>query len=145
MTTEKLKINSDGTGMDLAMDRVEQFAESANAVNRDAHHLRLITEEMMELLRSLDSNVEASFWMEEEKHICSLHLSSETRQLSKDSVGVAIENSGNISGKLMFLLEYGYAGVDARAKRLEKIGIRKADTHIIREIGEKKEIGRAHV
>ena len=78
MKTEKIQVTSGGKGLQEALDLSAQVASRFELSHREATHIRLLTEEMMGLLRGLTGEVDADFWIEGEDRHIELHLATET-------------------------------------------------------------------
>ena len=78
MKSDVIWIKSDGDGMDAALLQAEKTASFVGIQGQDALHLRLLTEEMLGLMRSLTGTAEGRFWIEADKRLFKLHLAVET-------------------------------------------------------------------
>ena len=78
MKSDVIWIKSDGDGMDAALLQAEKTASFVGIQGKDALHLRLLTEEMLGLMRSLTGTAEGRFWIETDKGLFKLHLAVET-------------------------------------------------------------------
>ncbi len=79
MKTDVIVVSSKGSKMEAALDQVEKVASYKGLPSRDALHLRLLTEEMMGMMRSLTGETEGEFWIEDQEGEYRLHLSVHTR------------------------------------------------------------------
>ena len=78
MKTDVITVFSDGRQMEEALRQAEKVAEYKGLTHRSALHLRLLTEEMLGMMRSITGSAEGRFWIEEEKNLFQLHLKVET-------------------------------------------------------------------
>ncbi|MCR4628418.1 MAG: hypothetical protein K5760_02305 [Clostridium sp.] len=78
MKSDVIIIANDGRGMDEALEQAEKVALYKGLAHKAALHLRLLTEEMMGMMRSITGEREGEFWIEEEGREFSLHLRVET-------------------------------------------------------------------
>ena len=78
MKSDVIHVNSDGSGRTEVLDQVERVAAFKNLDRKNTLHLRLLAEEMMGMLSSITSEVEADFWIEGNEGDFSLHLVTET-------------------------------------------------------------------
>ena len=79
MKTDVIVVSSKGSEMEAALDQVEKVAAYKSLPTKDALHLRLLTEEMMGMMRSLTGETEGSFWIEDQAGEYRLHLCVHTR------------------------------------------------------------------
>lgn len=82
MRTDKILVNSRGRRMESALREVEKVAAYKELSPKGALHLRLLTEEMMGMMRSITGEQEGTFWIEEEEGVYQLHLVADTRLTS---------------------------------------------------------------
>ena len=69
--------------MESALAQVDKLAAYKGLSSKDALHLRLLTEEMMGMMRSITGETNGEFWIEDEDGVYQLHLRVATR-LSAD-------------------------------------------------------------
>ena len=74
MKTEWVEISNDGTGMKAALNVADNFALSLDLKGKKNLHLRLLAEEMFNMVRAITGGFNAYFWLEEENRVCRLHL-----------------------------------------------------------------------
>ena len=77
MDTEKIVINTDGTGMQEALNAAEELGKSCNLSQKENLRLQLLTEELIGLLRGIAGSLAACFWVECEEKQFALHLESD--------------------------------------------------------------------
>ena len=112
MKTDVITISSSGENMEAALQQAEKTAAYKGLTGKNALHLRLLTEEMMGMMRSIAGNVEGKFWIEDEDGAYQLHLKVHTsmdeqkreKLLSASSSGIN-EASRGIMGKLRAFFE----------------------------------------
>ena len=115
MKTDIITIKSDLGGHDLAMETAEKFAVYHGISERDARHLRLLTEETVSMVHGILDAFEGKFWMESEKTkdsiICRICLSAEKQvtqeqetQILSVSTSGKNENARGVMGKIRELL-----------------------------------------
>lgn len=78
MRTDIIHVTSEGTGIADALAQVEAVAVYKSLPAKSMMHLRLLTEEMMGMVRALTGEREADFWIEDEDGVYQLHLKTET-------------------------------------------------------------------
>ena len=78
MSTERIKIaHSDYDSqmkINRALDLTENFSRTLNLDSKTSLRLRLLTEEMLSMLRAITEDFFAEFYIEEENKICTFHL-----------------------------------------------------------------------
>ena len=79
MKTDVILVSSRGKEMEKALKQAEKVAAYKGLERQSALQLRLLTEEMMGLMRSITGETEGSFWIEDEEGVYSLHLKVENR------------------------------------------------------------------
>ena len=78
MRSDDIIVGSDGSGLQEALDQAESVAVFKGLSEKDSLHLRLLTEEMMGMLRALTGETAAVFWIEDRQKDFRLHLRTET-------------------------------------------------------------------
>ena len=112
MKTDVITISSSGEHMEAALAQAEKVAAYKGLNGKNALHLRLLTEEMMGMMRSIAGRVQGKFWIEDEDGIYQLHLTVHTsmseqkreKLLSAASSGKN-EASKGIMGKIRAFFE----------------------------------------
>ncbi len=79
MKTDVITVSSEGTRVESALKQAEKVAAYKEMSPKGALHLRLLTEEMMGLMRSMTGAREGLFWIEDENGVYSLHLQVNSR------------------------------------------------------------------
>ncbi len=74
MKTDVISVSSRGSRMDTALQAADNVAAYKELSPKSALHLRLLTEEMMGMMRSITGETEGRFWIEDENGVFSLHL-----------------------------------------------------------------------
>lgn len=114
MKTDVITVSSKGAKMESALIQADKVAAYKGMSPRSALHLRLLTEEMMGLMRSITGDVTGSFWIEENDNVYELHLrtekwlTSETREklLAASTTGKN-ESAKGLMGRLRNFFEVG--------------------------------------
>lgn len=78
MRTDVITVSSRGSQMETALSQVDKVAAYKGLSGKSALHLRLLTEEMMSMMRSITGETEGQFWIEDEENVYQLHLRVET-------------------------------------------------------------------
>ncbi|MCR5346292.1 MAG: hypothetical protein K6E38_00775 [Fretibacterium sp.] len=82
MQTEKIEIDNSGQGISRAMEEADQFAQTLQLSKKGRFHLRLLTEEALEMIQAVAGGFKATFWLEWRDSIfrwsnngtCALHI-----------------------------------------------------------------------
>ena len=114
MKTDVIVVSSKGNQMETALSQVEKVAAYKGLPAKGALHLRLLTEEMMSMMRSITGETEGKFWIEDNDGVYELHLLCETRMtsgkreklLSTSSTGKN-ESARGLMGKLRDFFDRG--------------------------------------
>lgn len=78
MRTDTIIISNDGSGMKEALIQAEKAAVFKELAKRDALHLRLLTEEMLGMMRSITGERTGRFWIEDQDGVFRLYLQVRT-------------------------------------------------------------------
>lgn len=79
MKTDVITISNDGNGMEDALAQADKVAQYKNLQPKDDLHLRLLSEEMLGMMRSITGEKEGCFWIEDQDNEFQLHLQVETQ------------------------------------------------------------------
>ena len=113
MKTDIINVSSKGKRMEAALEQVEKVAAYKGLSPKNTLHLRLLTEEMMGMMRSITGETEGEFWIEDEDGEYRLHLrvaarlSPEKREqlLSASSTGKN-ESAKGLMGRLRAFFDW---------------------------------------
>ena len=112
MKTDVIVISSEGDNMEAALEQIDKLCVYKELAGNDAVSLRLLTEEMMAMMRAITGNVNGEFWAEDqdgtyELHLRVLSLVDEKRreQLLSASTDGKNEASRGFMGKLRSFFE----------------------------------------
>lgn len=112
MKTEKIVVSSKGRGMDAALAQADQTASHMGLSPREALHMRLLVEEMMNMVRSIIGDLEGKFWIETEDSAYRLYLqmasvlgTEQRKQLISASTSGKNEAHRGIMGKIRAFFE----------------------------------------
>ena len=78
MKTDVITVSSKGDGMEAALAQADQIAKDLGLDKRDALHLYMLVEEMMNMVRSVIGRLEGKFWIETDGLMYRLYLQSRT-------------------------------------------------------------------
>ena len=114
MITDVIVLSSKGIKTEAALDQAEKVAVYKELPPRDALHLRLLTEEMMGMMRSLTGETEGEFWIEDENKEYRLHLRVQTlmdsgkrKQLLSAASSGKNESAQGLMGRLRDFFDRG--------------------------------------
>ena len=117
MRTDEITVSSNGKRMETALAQVDKVAAYKGLSAKDALHLRLLTEEMMGLMRSVTGETEGTFWIEDEDGEYRLHLkvatlmdSEKREQLLSVSSSGKNESARGLMGRLRDFFDWGSDG-----------------------------------
>ena len=101
MKTDVIVVSSKGTRMETALELVDKVAAYKGLSGKSALQLRLLTEEMMGLMRSITGETEGCFWIEDQDNVYELHLQTTTRMtsLKREKLLSAASSGKNESAK----------------------------------------------
>ena len=114
MKTDVIVVSSQGKQMETALREAEKVSAYKGLSPKSALHLRLLTEEMMGMMRSITGEASGEFWIEDKDGVYQLHLRVETRMnmekreslLSASTTGKN-ESAKGLMGKLRDFFERG--------------------------------------
>ena len=116
MKTEVIAVSNRGTEIEEALKLTEKFARTKGLDTKKALHLRLLTEEMMGMTRSITGETQGEFWIEDDTESAELHLRVKTLldpqkrdQLIAASTSGKNEATHTLMGKLRSFFEFGSA------------------------------------
>lgn len=78
MTSDIIKIDNQGNGFEQAVLLTERIGEFQGLTRKETVQLKMITEEMLSLARSVTGEMQASFWLECAGKAFDLHMTTET-------------------------------------------------------------------
>ena len=112
MKSMEIAVSSKGRGMDAALAQVDQTASQMGLSPREALHMRLLVEEMMNMVRSIIGDLEGKFWIETEDSAYRLYLqmasvlgTEQRKQLISASTSGKNEAHRGIMGKIRAFFE----------------------------------------
>lgn len=112
MRSDTIQVTNTGKGFAEALEQAERVAHFKGLDEKSALHLRLLTEEMMGIMRTLTGEKEAEFWIDDEDGAFALHLKADAFMNSKmRSELLDVSKSGKnaaakgVTGKLRDLFE----------------------------------------
>ena len=79
MKTDVIRVSSKGNQIEKALAQIEKIAAYKELSPKNTLHLRLLTEEMMGMMRSITGETEGEFWVEDQDGEYQLHLRVRTR------------------------------------------------------------------
>ena len=116
MVSDIITITSSGENFEAALEQAQKMAEFKELSPKNAMHLRLLTEELMGLMRSITGENSGKFWIEDENGEYRLHLQVETlvnREKRKELLAASSSGKNEASKGLMGALrEFFFRGAD---------------------------------
>ena len=114
MKTDVIMVSSRGKQMKMALEQADKVAAYKGLPAKDALHLRLLTEEMMGMMRSITGEKEGMFWIEDQDGEYQLHLKVKTMLTSEEKEQLlAVSSSGKnesakgLMGRLRDFFDWG--------------------------------------
>ena len=132
MRTSQMHITSQGAGIAEALTEVEFAANRSGIGDRQAMRIRLIAEEMMEMVRSVSRDFEAEFSAQLDGSVCELKLLSDTTRdgaASHDVVSL-FHRSAGVTGKIRSLMQSPFSELQKNEELLGEFGIRKVEPEL---------------
>ena len=74
MKTDVITISSEGNNMDAALAQIDKISVYKGLSPKNTITLRLLTEEVLALMRAIAGNVNGEFWLEDRDGVYELHL-----------------------------------------------------------------------
>ena len=101
MKTDVILINENPEQIEKVLEQADKVIAYKHMSGRNALHLRLLTEEMVGMMRSIAGEMEGEFWIEDEDDEYSLHLKAVTRMNSdkREKLLAASSSGKNESAK----------------------------------------------
>ncbi|MBR0207071.1 MAG: hypothetical protein IJQ45_10055 [Clostridia bacterium] len=79
MRSDCIHIDNKGNGFEAALFQAEAVAKYRELNDKEALQLRILTEELMGMVRSITGEMAGTFWIDSEGKAFTLHLSTKTR------------------------------------------------------------------
>ena len=112
MKTDVITISSEGNNMDAALAQIDKISVYKDLSSKNAMTLRLLTEEVLAMMRAIAGNVNGEFWLEDHDGVYELHLLVRTlvdekirRQLLAASSSGKNEATRGFMGKIRSFFE----------------------------------------
>ena len=112
MRSDIIHVKSDGTGIEEALTQAERVARYKGLAKKPTIHLRLLTEELMGMVKGMTGVLDAKFWIEDVDNAFQLHLRTDTamntklrRELLSVSTSGSNEAAKGVTGKIRELFE----------------------------------------
>ena len=74
MKTDVITISSEGNNMEAALAQIDKISAYKGLSHKDTITLRLLTEEILAMMRAITGNVNGEFWLEDQDGVYELHL-----------------------------------------------------------------------
>ena len=74
MKTDVVMISSEGNNIEAALEEIDKVCAYKELSPKDAVTLRLLTEEVMAMMRAITGDVNGQFWIEDDEGVYELHL-----------------------------------------------------------------------
>ena len=74
MKTDIIMISSEGNNMEAALSQIDKISVYKQLSSKSTITLRLLTEEVLAMMRAIAGNVNGEFWVEDQDGVYELHL-----------------------------------------------------------------------
>ena len=98
MKTRTIKVTTQGEGMEEALRLSEKVGNSCELTKKEQLRLRLLSEELFGMIRSITGETQADYWLEFKNKSFAVHLKAEVR-LTQEMYEELIEVSTNRKNK----------------------------------------------
>lgn len=112
MKTDVIAVSGGGNNMEAALKEIDRISVYKGLSAKNAVSLRLLTEEMMAMMRAITGNVNGEFWVEDRDGVYELHLQVKTlldddrrEQLLSASTSGKNEAARGLMGKIRSFFE----------------------------------------
>ena len=122
-------------GNDGIFTLTEEYAAECGLSDKDSLHLRLLVEEILEMLRILDDEQPAELSLEGDGKNCVIRLALVRDILAREEYLGRVSDFNGVTDKIRFLLSSSYETIDAVRDEAEKIGVRKQKAEDLKEAG----------
>ena len=119
MKSDRITVTNTGEGMTAAMEQAAAAAAYRGLTGREALHLRLLSEEMLGMVRQITGEASAGFWVESEGKRFELHLVARpviTGEMRKELLSVSTSGKNaaarGVMGKLRDIFERAFDAAD---------------------------------
>ena len=130
MKTELISISPAGTGMDKALELTEKTGAFCGLDHKSALRLRLLSEEVIELMRSFTDELRGDFWLEAKDNVVEIHLKTEIpMDLKTKKELIAVSSSGKnaaakgFMGKIREMISTATLPDDAETKAMTDLAL----------------------
>ena len=79
MRSDIINIDNKGNGFEAALSQTEAVAKFRGLDDKQALRLRMLTEELLSMVRSVTGDMAGTFWIDSEDKAFTLHLSTKTK------------------------------------------------------------------
>ena len=122
MKTDVITVSSQGVQMASALKLAEKVAAYKELSQKNALHLRLLTEETMGMMRSITGKTEGRFWIEDPSNTYELHLKVSVNVspgMKKELLSASTSGKNEVKRGLMDRIRgFFYTGADAAVHAL---------------------------
>ena len=95
MRSDCITIDNKGNGFEAALSQAEAVAEFRELDEKQTLQLRILTEELMGMVRSITGEMAGTFWIDSEDKAFTLHLSTKTRMDAVKRFQLVSASTGN--------------------------------------------------
>ncbi len=118
------------------MEGAGKYSKEHALKEKDMRHLCLAGEETMEMIGLLKTGrPEELHFDETDKGVRIRLITEKTQRPGEEDFATLSENARGVTGKLRMLYECGYEGLEKNSIKAEELGVRKAQTEDLKEMG----------
>ena len=104
MKTETITLSPNGTGMDKALELTEKTGAYCGLDHKSSLRLRLLSEELIELMRTFTDELTGEFWLENKDELVEIHLKTDIpMDLKTKKELISVSSSGKNSAVKGFM------------------------------------------
>jgi len=134
MANRSIKLTEYGE-KDALLSMTEGFIKDALLSPKAGLHLRLIVEEIAEMLKLLDDERSADIDIEGDRESLRIRLTLQRRAEASEDTGWEISEYKGVTDKIRFLLSCSYDTLEALKEEAEALGVRKQKAKYLKEAG----------
>lgn len=137
MKTEIIHISSNGEGISEALAAVEETGLKQGFDTDEAKHLRLLSEETLELVGSITGRMDADFSADIRDDECEIRLEGKPTATSIKKSGLVSQylDPSGIGKKIAALFESPFEDLLKNEEAISEIGIQRVDERLMKEMG----------
>lgn len=124
MTTDRIMVYSNGTGIEKAMNEAGRFAKYNDLGDEESLYLTLLTEEMLGMVKGIAGEFEGYFWLEKEDDEYRLKLRADTymdREKKKKLIALSASGKNESTVGIMEMIKSVLLGGLEKEEEIETL------------------------